>query len=179
MSYTEAIEGTGHWIGYSTALVGIAPTEITAIAGSKLCAANGAIWDILSSVSGNNRTVVDCYSIKETNRLDGDFFFHLTAGKSIAPTDDSIVATSQLGTATPPGIHHTGCIGGKAGAVSYSLAIECARGCAHHLAGTGTVRTREDSVVAGSGLRCTTSPKSYTVAGIGGNASPMLDGLTT
>ena len=122
--------------------------------------------------------MVDCYLIKETNRLDGDFFFHLTAGKSIASADDSIVATSQLGTATPPGIHLTGCIGGKAGAMSYSLAIECAGGCAGHLAGTGTVRTREDSVVAGSGLRCTTSPKSHAVAGISGDASPMLDRLT-
>ena len=119
--------------------------------------------------------MIDCYSIKETNRLDGDFFFHLTAGKSIAPTDDSISATSQLGTATPSGIHLTGCIGGKAGAVSYSFAIECAGGCAGHLAGTGTVATREDSVVAGSRLRCTTPTESNAVTGIVGNASPMLD----
>ena len=98
--------------------------------------------DILVSVSGNNRAVVDCYSIKETNRLDGDFFLHLTAGKSIAPADDSISTTSQLGTAAPSGVHLTGCIGGKAGAVSYSLAIEGSGSRANHLAGTGTVRTR-------------------------------------
>ena len=122
--------------------------------------------------------MVDCYSIKETNRLDGDFFFHLTAGKSIAPTDDSISTTSQLGTATLSGVHLTSCIGGKAGAVSYSLAIKCAGSCASHLAATGTVATREDSVVAGSRLRCTTPTESNAIAGIGGDASPMLDGLT-
>ena len=122
--------------------------------------------------------MVDCYSIKETNRLDGDFFFHLTVLKSITSADDSIVATSQLGTSTPPGVHLAGCIGGKAGAVSYSLAIECAGGCASHLAATGTVATREDSVVAGPGLGCTTTPESNAVAGIGGDASPVLDGLT-
>ena len=139
MGNAEAVEGTGHWIGYSTAWVGIAPTEITTITGSQLCATNGAVWDILSSVSCDNRAVVNCYSIKETNRLDGDFFFHLTAGKSIAPTDDSISTTSQLGTAAPSGVHLTGCIGGKAGAVSYSFVIEIAAGCASHLAGKGTV----------------------------------------
>ena len=122
--------------------------------------------------------MVDCYSIKETNRLDGDFFFHLTAGKSTASAYDSIVATSQLGTATPSGIHLTGCIGGKAGTVSHSLTIEGAGGCASHLAGSGIVATRENSVVTGSSLRGTTTPKSYAVAGICDDASSMLDGLT-
>ena len=117
-------------------------------------------------------------AIKETNRLDGDFFFHLTAGKSIASADDSIVATSQLGTATPSSVYLTSCIGGKAGAVSYSFAIECAGGCASYLAGLGTVATREDPVVAGSRLGGTTTPKSYAVTGIGGDASSMLDDLT-
>ena len=98
----ETVEGTGHWIVYSTAGVSIAAIEITAIAGSQLCTTRGAVWDTLSSVGCDNGAMVDCYSIKETNRLDGDFFFHLTAGKSIASADDSIVATSQLGTATPP-----------------------------------------------------------------------------
>ena len=78
----------------------------------------------------------------------------------------------------PPGIHLTGCIGGKAGAMSYSFTIECAGGCAGHLAGTGTVASREDSVVAGSRLRRTTLSKSHAVAGISGDASPMLDRLT-
>ena len=122
--------------------------------------------------------MVDCYSIKETNRLDGDFFFHLTAGKSIASADDSIVSTSQLGTATPHGIHLTGFIGGKAGAMSYSFTIECAGGCASHLAGSGIVATRENSIVTGSSLRGTTTPKSYAVAGICGDASSVLDRLT-
>ena len=62
--------------------------------------------------------------------------------------------------------------------MSYSLAIEGAGGCASYLAGTGTVRTRENSVVAGPGLRGTTPTESNAIAGIGRDASSVLNSLT-